>query len=292
MRNKITSLKQAVASIPSGSTVAVGGSLLRRQPVALVREILCQGTDRLSIMTWASSLATDLLAAGGALRSWEGIYVGFWWYGLAPNFRRAVQRGAFTVQDRSESYMTARFRAAAMGLPYLPVVPIPGIHSTRHGVEEVTCPFTGQQLHAVPAADPEVTILHAYRGDRYGNIAWPAHRDSDDLDLIMASGARRLVVSVDAIVPHEQIAAMPNLTYIPHTKVDMICEAPFGAWPGSCDTRYDEDAEELERWLVAGRDPQAFADYLGRLLAGESHAQMIEELAGAQHLSSLEVCQR
>lgn len=289
MREKMTSVEEAVQTIPAGSSLAIGGSLLRRQPMALVRELLRQEKGKFSITTWASSLATDLLAAGGALRCWEGIYVGFWWHGLAPNFRRAVQRAEFAVQDRSESYMTARFRAAAMGLPYLPVAPIPGVHSTRHGVETVTCPFTGQQLHAVPAADPDVTILHAYQGDPYGNIAWPAHRDSDDLDLIMASGARRLIVSVEEIISHEQIAAMPNLTYIPHTKVDMVCEAPFGAWPGSCDTRYDDDAEELERWLAAGRDPQVFADYLGRLLDSGSHAQMIEKLAGAERLSSLEV---
>ena len=241
-------------------------------------------------MTWASSLATDMLIGSGCVRSWEGIYVGLWWHGLAPSFRRAVERGDVTVTDRSESFMTARFRAAAMGLPFLPVMPIRGTGmSERDDVRSVVCPYTGAELQTVAAARPDVTILHGYAGDEYGNIVWPVHRDSDDIDLIMAAGARRLIVSVERVVPHSVVMDNPNLTYIPHTKVDAICEAPFGAYPGSCDTVYNEDEAELIAWSEAGRGDSAFDLYIDRNVRTVPDHKGFLARVGQARMTALEV---
>jgi len=290
MRRKLTSIAEAAALVRSGDTVAVGGSLLRRQPMALLREVARAGTTDLSLITWASSLATDMLVGAGAVRHWEGIYVGLWWHGAAPSFRRAVERGAVTVVDRSESYMTARLRAAAMGVPFLPVRPVLGAGVSEVGdLRGVVCPFTGDELLAVPAAAPDVTVLHGYVGDEYGNVAWPAQRDSDDVDMLMAAGSRRLVVSVERIVPHEEIARTPNLTYIPHTKVDAICEAPFGAHPGSCDTVYDEDEPEIAAWSRAGRDPDAWPGYLERTALDLADHDAYLDAVGRDRLERLAV---
>lgn len=287
MRSKLVSVADAAAHVSSGDTVVIGGSLLRRQPMALVRELVRRGVGELDIVTWAGSLAADMLAGAGALRSWEGIYVGMWWHGLAPNFRRAVEAGRVEVLDRSESYMTARLRAGAMGLPFLPVARIPGTTTRERGdTAEITCPFTGRILDAVPALEPDVTLLHGYVGDEYGNVAWPVHRDSDDEDLIMAAGSRTLVVSVERIISHEEITRSPNLTYIPHLKVTAICEAPWGAHPGSCDTVYDEDAAELQRWVDASREGR-FPQYLAETSAAD-HDAYIAALTGAR-AAALEV---
>lgn len=290
MKSRLVSIPEAVSLVGSGSTLAVGGALLRRQPMALIHELIRREVRDLSLMTWASSLATDMLTAAGCVRSWEGIYVGLWWHGLAPNFRRAVERGEVAVTDHSESFMTARFRAAAMGLPFLPVAPIWGTGmSARDDIRETTCPYTGEKLQAVQAARPDTTILHGYMGDEYGNVAWPSHRDSDDVDLIMAAGARQLIVSVERIVPHGMLRKSPNLTYIPHTKVKAICEAPFGAYPGSCDTLYDEDEDELRRWSEAGRDETLFRSYLASNVFGVSNHREFLDRVGHAHMEALEV---
>lgn len=290
MRSKLTSVTEAAALIHSGDTVAVGGSLLRRQPMALLREAVRHGVHDLSLLTWASSLATDMLVGAGAVRHWEGIYVGLWWHGSAPSFRRAVESGAVTVRDRSESYMTTRLRAAAMGLPFLPMWPIRGAGvSEAEDLAAIRCPFTDEELLAIPAAAPDVTVLHGYVGDEYGNVAWPAQRDSDDVDMLMASGSRRLVVSVERIVPHEEIARTPNLTYIPHTKVDAICEAPFGAYPGSCDTVHDEDEDEIAAWFAAGRDPDRWREYLRRTVLDVPDHDAFLAAVGTERLRALEV---
>jgi len=290
MRVKLTSVAEAASLVSSGDTVAVGGSLLRRQPLALARELVRQEVRDLTLLTWASSLATDLLVGAGCVRAWEGIYVGMWWQGAAPNFRRAVERGEVAVTDHSESVMTAKFRAAAMGLPFLPVKPIRGTSmSERDDVRSVTCPYTGVELHATAAARADSTILHAYAGDEFGNIVWPAHRDSDDEDLIMAAGSRRLVVSVERIIPHSEGVRRPNLTYIPHTKVAAVCEAPFGAYPGSCDTIYDEDEAELERWVAAGKREGGFDAYLAETVRDVADHEAYLDAVGRERLTSLEV---
>lgn len=290
MRVKLTSVAEAAALVQSGDTVAVGGSLLRRQPLAIARELVRQEVRDLTLLTWASSLATDLLVGAGCVRAWQGIYVGMWWQGAAPNFRRAVEQGRVAVTDYSESFMTAKFRAAAMGLPFLPVVPIRGTTmSERDDIRTVECPFTGTELHAVEAAKADSTILHAYAGDEFGNIVWPAHRDSDDEDLIMAAGSRRLIVSVERIIPHSEIVRRPNLTYIPHTKVAAVCEAPFGAYPGSCDTVHDEDEDELARWVAAGKSDEGFAEYLARTVRDLPDHEAFLASVGRERLSALEV---
>ncbi len=290
MRVKLTSIAEAASQVSSGDTVALGGSLLRRQPLALARELVRREVRDLRLLTWASSLATDLLVGAGCVSAWEGIYVGMWWQGAAPNFRRAVERGRVAVTDQSESFMTARFRAAAMGLPFLPVVPIRGTTmSARDDIRSVTCPYTGTELQTVAAAQADVTVLHAYAGDEYGNIVWPVHRDSDDEDLIMAAGSRRLIVSVERLISHAEVTARPNLTYIPHTKVSAVCLAPFGAYPGSCDTVYDEDQDELAAWAAAGRTDDGFEEYLSRTVRGVADHEAYLASIGGDRLSALEV---
>ena len=93
MKEKLTTLEAALSPIVSGSTVMIGGSLLRRQPNAAVRQLIRNGIDDLTVMSWAGTTAVDMLAAAGAIRRWEGIYVGLFNYGLALNFRRAVENG-------------------------------------------------------------------------------------------------------------------------------------------------------------------------------------------------------
>lgn len=290
MRVKLTSVAEAANLVSSGDTLAVGGSLLRRQPLALARELVRRDVHDLKLLTWASSLATDLLVGAGCVSAWEGIYVGMWWQGSARNFRRAAEAGSVRTVDQSESYMTARLRAAAMGLPFLPVSRIGGTTmSERDDIRTVTCPFTGAELHAVAAARPDSTILHAYAGDEFGNIVWPVHRDSDDVDLIMAAGANRLIVSVERVIPHSEVVRRPNLTYIPHTKVDAVCEAPFGAHPGSCDTVYDEDEDELARWVAASGTEDTFREYIAETVREmPDHAGYLRRV-GETRMSSLGV---
>ena len=293
MKVKLTSIEDAVSRIESGSSVAIGGALLRRQPNAIIREMIRQGHKDLTVYSFATTSATDMLAGAGTLKRFEGVYVGFFWHGLAPNFRRGVETGAVEVRDICESAMLARFRAAAMGLSYFPVKTLLGTDIPRLSPDlarEVSCPFTGQTYHAVAPAKADVAIIHGYVADEFGNVQWPIARDSDDIDQIIARSADRVIVSVERIVSHREVSRLPTLTYIPHIWVDAVVEAPFGAHPTACDSYYNEDEDHLAIYLERARKPHGFASYLDEFVYGvESHDAYLARMGGTEALSRLNV---
>jgi glutaconate CoA-transferase subunit A len=285
MEDKVTDIRRAISTIAPGSTVAIGGSLLRRQPNALVREMVRQGIGDLTVQAFASSTATDLLAGAGLLRRFEGVYVGLFWAGLARNFRRAVEAGDVSVGDFPESAMIARFRAAAAGVGFAPLKSMLGTDMARHNpqqVREMVCPFTGQPYHALAAASPDVALIHGYAADRFGNVQWPVVRDSDDIDQLIARAAKRVIVSVERFIPHAEVRRRPTQTYIPHVWVGAVVEAPLGAHPGACDSLYDEDVEHLEAYLEASKTPAGFADYLRRFVHRAGDADGYLEAIGGE----------
>lgn len=293
MKEKLTTLEKALSPIVSGSTVMIGGSLLRRQPNAAVRQMIRNGVRDLTVMSWAGTTAVDLLAAADAIRRWEGIYVGLFNYGLASNFRRAVEGGRIEVRDFSETAMVARLRAAAQGMPFLPIRTLFGSDIAKVNPEQIRifdCPFTGEKLQAVIAAEPEFTIIHGYAGDKYGNVQWPVVRDTDDMDQPMAAGAKRLIVTVEKIVPHDEIKKQPSLTYIPGNWVEAIVEVPYGAHPAACDTVYDEDDAHMQDYIARSRSAEGAKAYLDEFAhALPDHAAYLKKCGGLGALSALNV---
>lgn len=296
MKEKLTTLSEAIRRIPSGSRIALGGNIMRRQANAAVREIIRQSIGDLTVYAFATGLSVDMLAAAGLLRRYEGVYVGLFWRGLAPNFRRAVEAGQVEVRDFSELSIVARFQAACSGLSFMPVKAILGTDMMDQDptiVMEMTCPFTGEIYAAVRAIDAEFTVMHGYQADRFGNVQWPLARDTDDVDQIIARGSKRLIVTVEKIVDHDEIRRQPNLTYIPSQWVEAVVEAPFGAHPLACDTVHDEDVEHIRAYAQAGATSdgaQAYLDrYVRQATTHDAYLAQFGGLAALQHqLSVLE----
>jgi len=295
MKRKLVSLEQALAPIKSGCTIALGGSLLRRQPNAAVRALIQRGVSNLTVLTWAATTALDLLSAAGAVRRYEGIYAGMFGFGLAPNFRRAVQNGTIEVRDFSETAMVARLRAAAQGLPSLPIKTLFGSDIALRNPEQIreyACPITGERLLAVAAASADFTLIHGYVGDEFGNVQWPVVRDSDDVDQMLGAAARRLIVTVERIVSHDEVKRRPALTYIPGHQVEAIVEVPYGAHPSSVDGFYDEDEEHILRYLRLCETEAGASSYLDEFVhSARSHDDYIRKCGGAVALSRLDVVQ-
>jgi glutaconate CoA-transferase, subunit A len=271
MERKLMTMAEAARLVPSGSSIAIGGSIIRRSPAAFVRELIRQGVSDLRVLAFPAGFTMDMLAGAGAVKRVEAVYEGLFQFGMAHNFRRGVEAGRIEVRDFPESAQIARFRAAAQGLTFMPTDVLLGTGMATHNPEqirEIACPFTGRRYHAVEAAVADVTVLHGYAGDEFGNVQYVLPRDSDDIDPLMAKAARRLIVTVERIVPHEEILRQPNLTYIPHMWVEAIVEAPFGAHPLSCDGYYDEDEPHMEYYQECSRRPDGFAEYADRYIHG------------------------
>jgi glutaconate CoA-transferase subunit A len=296
MKTKLTTLEAALAPVQSGSSIALGGAMLRRQPNAAVRHLINRDIKDLTLLTWVTTTSTDLLAAAGCVKRVEGVYVGMFNHGLAPNFRRGVESGAIEVRDFSETAMIARFRAASAGLPFYPLKSLLGSDIAERNPEQfrlITCPYTNRMLHAVQAAETDFTIMHGYGSDEYGNVQWPVVRDTDDIDQMIATAAKRLIVTVERIVPHSTVRKQPSLTYIPGCIVEAVVEAPYGAHPAACDTRYDEDEEHLGEYLEYCRTSEGAATYLKKYVrTASSHEAYVRQVGGLAALSRLDVVEK
>jgi len=188
--------------------------------------------------------------------------------GLAPAFRRAAQTGAVEPRESSCASILAQLRAAEMGLPFLPVR---GVKGTGLGVlhgeyRRVRCPFTDEELVAVPALALDVALIHAPVGDRHGNL----HLDQPYvLDERFAGASAAVVATVDRLVPTDEVAAAGVV--IPAHTVAAVAEVPFGAHPSSCYPGYAYDRPHLATYLAAaGAGPEEIGGYLERYVhAGE-----------------------
>lgn len=294
MKSKLMDLTSAAKLVSSGSTIAVGGSIYRRQPVAFARELIRQGVRDLTILAFPAGIATDMLSGVGAVKRVEAVYIGLFQFGFAYNFRRGVEAGEIEVKDFPEIAQVARFQAAAMGMSFLPTKVLLGTSMAAvnpEQIKEITCPFTGDKYHAVQAAVADLTILHGYTADEYGNVQWPVQRDADDIDFILAKASKRLIVTVERIVPNSEVMRQSNLTYIPHHWVEAIVHVPYGAHPGSCDGYYDEDEMHMRFYQECAKEPGRWLkEYAPKYIYGpKDHWDYLQQAVPIQRLTELSV---
>lgn len=283
--DKRATLADAAALVTDRAIVALGGGLSARLPMALVRELIRQHRTGLHVVGSAHSIDIDMLIATGAVRRCEESYVGFEQdLGLAPAYRRAAQEGTIEVAESCCATLLTQLRAAEMGLPFLPVRGVRGsdIASLHPEYAEVTCPFTGETLVAVPALRPDIALLHAPAGDRYGNL----HLEQPYvLDERFASASRAVIATVDELVSTEEIIAS-GIT-IPAHLVDAVVLAPYGAHPASCYPRYAYDRRHLSEYVATA---QAGEEHLNKYVA--TYVQPGEDayraLIGADRLAELD----
>lgn len=283
-RDKRVSLADAISLVSDGVMVALGGGLCARLPMALVRELIRQGRRGLHLIGSAHSIDVDLLVATGAVRRCEESYVGFEQdLGLAPSYRSAAEAGTIEVAESCCATILAQLRAAEMGLPFLPVRGVRGSDIGRLHPEyaEITCPFTGETLVAVPALRPDVALLHAPAGDRYGNL----HLEQPYvLDERFASASRLVVATVDELVSTEEVVR--SGVTIPAHLVAAVAEVPYGAHPSSCYPRYAYDRDHLREYVSAAQSgPADLEKYLATYVQGgeENYRQAV----GSDRLGAL-----
>jgi glutaconate CoA-transferase, subunit A len=294
--DKRMTAEAASALIGDGDHVAIGGTLYSRTPMALVFALLRHRRRHLTVSRPLACYETELFMSAGMLdrivTSWVGI--GLPW-GLAPIFRRYVETGQASYDEWSHLAMGLRYKAGAMGVPFLPTLTMLGSDlAAALDMQTVTCPYTGQRLAAVPALNPDVALIHAHRADMFGNVqvdGYP-HMDAD-----MARAARTVIVSAEQIVSPDEIAARPDRTLLPHFAVDAVVEAPYGAYPHECYRRYGADLAHFDAYAAAAREDgaaaglryveenvDAHADFAG-FLAAAGPARLAALAADAENLT-------
>ena len=266
LREKVMSLEEAAALVKDGDHVALGGCTLSRTPMAMVWALIRARRKDLVVSRSITSTEGDLFYGSGASRhvltSWfsQGIV-----WGVSKVMRHFTETGQAVFEEWSHMAIGVRYRAGAMGVPFIPVRSMLGSDLTGRidGPKEMDCPFTGDRLLLVPALNPDVALIHVQRCDEYGN----AQMDGlPFMDADIAMAANRVILTTERIVSNSQIRRAPDRTRIPFITVDAVVEAPYGCAPHECYGVYEPFLPNLDDYAARiSRDPEAgVKEYLER----------------------------
>lgn len=256
LSEKVMSLGEAVGRIPDGVQVAIGGCHYSRTPMALIWEMIRQGKKGITFSRSITATEGDLLLAAGTTKhiitSWFS--AGVTW-GVSRVMRHYVQSGEAVYEEWSHMSLGLRYRAGAMGVPFLPERAMLGsdIAKRLDNIKELICPFTGDRLALVPALNPEVAIIHVQRADPYGNaqIGGFPFMDKD-----IALAADRVVLTTERIIDNDEIRDAPDRTDIPFFCVDAVVEVPRGSLPHECYGLYEPDFAHMDLYIgLMAEDP-------------------------------------
>jgi glutaconate CoA-transferase, subunit A len=278
LSDKRVDLATAGELVQSGSNLAIGGCLYSRTPMGLLLEVLRRGRDELVLSRSLMCYEGELFLVAGAAReivtSWMGL--GLPW-GISKILRAFIESGRARYQEWSHLSLGLRYKAAAMGMPFLPTTSMLGSNLVDHNeAKEMTCPFTGERLCLVPAYFPDVALIHVHRADSFGNaqIDGYAHMDPD-----IACAAHTVIVSTEKIVSTDEIVAAADRTSIPHFLVDAVVEMPFGSYPHECYGLYDADFSHFDAYVnrVKEGGEDGVRGYLDEFVSGtRSHADFLD----------------
>lgn len=288
--SKLCSLRDAIdREVEDGMSVFMGAALESLIPFAAGHEIVRQRKRNLTLMTTISDMQFDQLIGAGCAGTVCGAWVGNVAAGLGHNFRRAVERqepGPLSVENHSNFSIALALKAGAMGVPFLPTRTLLGSDfRDEASFGDVICPFTQENLLAVRAVKPDVTILHVQRADREGNAhVWGNLGVTQDA----AMAADKVVLTCEEIVPHEVILSDPNRTLVPGFLVAAVVCIPFGSHPSPTQGYSRRDDEFYFAYHEQSRDRAGFDDWLNRWVLGVGgHDGYMMEL-GSERVASLE----
>ena len=248
-----------------------------RCPMSLAREVVRQGKRGLSVCG-QGVLELDLWLAAGLVRKLDITYIGLEVYGVSSALRRAVETGQVeTCVEWSNGAISWRMKAAAMGVPFLPVRSMLGSDTLEFSSAKVAVdPFTGLKVCLLPALILDVGLIHVHRADRYGNAQIEG---VSGFACEMARAAKRLVISAEEIVPTEEIRKAPDRTLIPYYLVDAVIHAPFGSYPGEMAYVYGRDEPAIREWVEASRTAEGGQAYLDKTIYNlPDHAAYLDQV--------------
>jgi len=283
-------LEEAAALIENGSTIGVGGFGVSGHPMALLSQLARQAARELTLLGIVNGNDADLLAGAGCLRRLETSAVALEEFGLAPNFRRAVESGSISLGEYTETTMMDRLLAASMGLSFFPTRVLRGsdVPKVNLDIREIMCPYTGEMYHVVPPARPQWALLHAPAADPYGNVLYPHADPLVEFDRLLSRAADQIIVTVEKIVSTETVESASREVLVPAFKTAAVVEVPFGAHPCAFGGWYDRDVAHLRHYVEAGRTPEGFKRYLDQFILGvDGHADYLHQVGGLSHLMSL-----
>ena len=263
MSARFLSLADAIAEhVQDGDCVALEG-FTHLIPFAAGHEIIRQRRHDLHLVRMTPDLVYDQMIGMGCARKLTFSWGGNPGVGSLHRLRDAVERQwpqPLQLDEHSHAGMAAAFCAGAARLPFGVLRGYLDTDLPAHNpnIRRVQCPFTGESLAAVPAINPDVTILHAQCADRQGNVALygivGAAREA-------ALAAKSLLVTVEEIV--DSLSPAMNGMLLPHWVVGAVVHCPGGAYPSYAQGYYERDNAFYRDWDAIARDREGFLAWMG-----------------------------
>lgn len=290
--DKVATLSEAVATIPSGAHVALSGFAITRCAMAFASEVIRQGIKGLTVSQCVGAMDADLLAGGGAID--RILYGGgsLDRFGRLSCVNRGIEQGTLIAEEYSSLSMAFRYMAGALGLPFAPIRSLRGSDILARLQEIappstafVTDPFTGEEWLALKPLTPDVAVVQVQVADSEGN-AWILGPRWDNEEQVKSS--KRTIVITERLVSTETIRREPERTVIHGFRVDMVVHLPFAAHPTSVYRVYDYDADHIRMYAEAAKTPDGMRGYLDEYVYGvKDHWEYLEKIGGAKHLNAL-----
>ena len=286
MKEKLMSEREAVAQfISDGDYIGFELYATVRCPMSIAREIVRQGKKNLKVLGQGLH-EVDLLLAAGLVTHLDITYVGYEVYGLSPILRRVVESGKLKVADWSNGAIAWRLKAAAMGVPFIPVRSMLGSEMLKtNGAITMKNPYTNMEVLLLPALVLDVGIIHVHRADPYGN----AQIDGiSGFAIELARASKKLIISAEEIVDTEEIRRYPEHTVIPYFLVDAVVHAPFGSHPGEMAYMYERDEPHLRMYMKMIQTEEGTQKYLEEYVYGvKNHEEYLEKVGGMERMKVL-----
>ncbi|RPI96707.1 MAG: CoA transferase subunit A [Chloroflexi bacterium] len=256
------SLADAAQIVQPGHTLALGGNMLYRRPVAFVLELLRQSprpTD-LTLLCFTASYESDLLVGAGCISRTRTCYFGLEAFGFAPMFTQAAGSGAIRIIEETEASLAFGIRAQMGGVGFMPSTAWIGtdLLRLRPDVQTIRDPYSGEEVVAFPAIPCDVAVIHALVADKRGNARLNKNLG---IDPELAIIAPQVIVTAEEVVD-----TLTDGVNIPGVLVTAVVHTPRGAWPTSCYPHYPIDGGELLGYIEACAGGQ-FDAYLDRALS-------------------------
>ncbi len=260
---KIVPLAEAIGdNVRDGDTVAMEG-FTHLIPYAAGHEVIRQGRKDLFLVRMTPDILYDQLIGVGAARGMKFSWGGNPGVGSLHRFRDAVENQwprPLEIEEHSHAAMANAYEAGAANLPFAMLRGYIGadLPKVNPNIKSVTCPFTSEVLAAVPAIRPDVTIIHAQRADRKGNVLLEGIVGVQK-EAVLA--AKRSIVTVEEIVD-ELAPPSPNSVVLPSWAVTAVSHVPGGAFPSYAHGYYPRSNAFYIGWDEIARDRDSFTAWI------------------------------
>jgi glutaconate CoA-transferase subunit A len=280
---KLIPLSQAVSQfVQDGDTVYAAG-FTHLIPFAAGHEIIRQRRRNLTLARATPDLIYDQMVAAGCARKVIFSYMGNPGVGSLRIVRAEIEAGRLEWEEYSHFGMISRLQAGATGLPFMPMNQTGAVDLERvnPAIKRVTDPYSGRELIAVPALNPDVAIVHVQRADKDGNAhLWGIVGEQKEV----AFASKRVILTAEEIVDEAVIRSDPNRTLIPGFIVSAVCHVPGAAHPSYAQGYYDRDNEFYLNWDKISESAEMVKAYLDEWVYGvKDRAEFWQKLGAETH---------